>query len=310
MEPATTGSPTSAPTPSQFVDSTSLKSYAQATAALTVVINVILYFYNVSNGKVMPDKLLLPIAIGLSILYILSFFKRDRSITLAQYCWVTALNSIMLFTSITGANGILNSARNSFNTNNQPSLQTASFYDFFVHVLFPTHSWFSTNEIVLSPAKEEITFITNRLDTTQKFIDTLLAQKQSDALAIEHLHKKVDSLQTTYLTTLNSFSKVQVSWINLQDSLKRVNTTYKAPVEIAKLLPKIETDKHLLQQQQQQQQQLQQQQQQQQLQQIQQLQRRQQQIQQQQQQMQQIQERARNLQIRQQQQQQQMQQRQ
>lgn len=301
MESATTEAPASTSTPSQFVDSTSLKSYAQATAALTVVINVILYIYNVSNDKVMPDKLLLPIAIVLSILYILSFFKRDRSITLAQYCWVTALNSIMLFTSITGANGMLNSARNSFVTKKQDSLQTASLSDFFVHVFFPTHSWFSTNEIVLSPAKEEITSITNRLDTTQKFIDTLLAQKKSDAGTIEHLHKKVDSLQTTYLTTLNSFSKIQVTWLNLQDSLKRVNTTYKAPVEIAKLLPKIETDKNQLIEQQQQQKQQQQQQQLQQQVQIQQLQQRKQQIQQQQQQLQQIQVKARNLQIQQQQ---------
>ena len=91
--------------PQQFVDSASLKSYAQATTVLTVVVNLILYVYNaIRDGRIMPNKLLIPIAVILSVLYVLSFFKKDPSNTLAQYCWITSLNSIMLFTSISGVN--------------------------------------------------------------------------------------------------------------------------------------------------------------------------------------------------------------
>ena len=232
--------------PQQFVDSASLKSYAQATTVLTVVVNLILYVYNaIRDGRIMPNKLLIPIAVILSVLYVLSFFKKDPSNTLAQYCWITSLNSIMLFTSISGVNSMLYSARQSFETNNQTTVK-ASLGNFFVDLLFPKHSWFGGEKIVLTPGKEEIVSITNSLDTTKQFIDTLLAQKQNDLATINQLHEKVDSLQTNYIQTLNEFSRVQESVVKFQDSMSQVHVNYQPQIEVAHLAPKIETEKNIL----------------------------------------------------------------
>jgi hypothetical protein len=284
------------PIPPEFVDSSSLRSYAVATAALTVVLNLVLYVYNViADGKVMPNKLLLPIAIALSLFYILSFFKRDPGNTLAQYCWITGLNSIMLFTSISGANTMLDKARDAFVSQGQKQVSTASFGDFFVHLVFPTHGWFSTRQIILTPSKEEVTSITMSLDTTQRFIDTLLVQKKNDLATINQLHTKVDSLQTNFIATLDAFSKVKTHLVAFQDSLRDANINFYTPEITIRTIPKIEENKTALVQQQQVQKIVQQQQRQAQMQEIKKLELQQLQIGQQQQQIQQIQSKMVNL---------------
>ena len=247
MEQITLPAAVPAQTPQQFVDSASLKSYAQATTVLTVVVNLLLYVYNaVQDGRIMPNKLLIPIAVILSVLYVLSFFKKDPTNTVAQYCWITALNSIMLFTSISGVNSMLYSARQSFETSNQNTVKEASIGDFFINLVFPKHSWFGGQKIVITPAKEEIVSITNSLDTTKLFIDTLLAQKQNDLATINQLHQKVDSLQTNYIETLDEFYKAQQGMLKFQDSLSQIHLNYVPPKETTELTSKIENDKKIL----------------------------------------------------------------
>ena len=210
-----------------FVTLGSLKNYATATASLTLVINIILYVYSaIKNGQVMPGSLVIPLAIILSILYILSFFKRDKGITTAQYIWITALNGLMIFTSISGVNGMLDSARHAFSRSNQPagdSLQTASVGSFFKHIFLPTHGWFN----VTGMSDIERTYIINStittIDTTKEVINTLIEQKQTDLNTIDTLNKRLDSVRSEYINTLKQFTEVESTVSTLRSFVNETN---------------------------------------------------------------------------------------
>lgn len=272
-----------------FVTLSSLRNYATATASLTVVINVLLYFYaSLRSGKVMPLQLLIPLATILSLAYILSFFKRDKGLTPAQYVWITGLNSLMLFTSISGVNGMLDSARQTFAKANYSSpsaaiVQTASFGSFLKHILFPTHGWFNPSEMDERERKQVIQSAISTIDTTQKLIDTLIQQKQRDINTIDTLHKKLDSVRKKYIKTLDQFTQTESTVSQLTSLVNERNMQTNVRIQLTQLQTTIEINKVELVQQKQQQEQQQQNQVQQELEQkpVQQLQQQQQQLQQQ-----------------------------
>lgn len=273
-----------------FVSLSSLRNYATATASLTVVINVLLNIYaSFNSGKVMPLQLLIPLAIILSLAYILSFFKKDKGLTSAQYVWIAGLNSLMLFTSISGVNGMLDSARQSFAKANYspPSatiVQTASFGSFLKHILFPTHGWFNPSEMDERERKQVIQSAISTIDTTQKLIDTLIRQKQRDINTIDRLHKKLDSVRKQYIKILDQFTQTESTVAEIKSLIDEDKMQANVKTQLNQLQTTIEINKvELVQQQQQQQEQQQQNQVQQQVQQkpVQQLQQQQKQLQQQ-----------------------------
>lgn len=249
-----------------FVSSTTLKNYATATASLTVVINIILYCYTIFKHTIMPNTFLVPTAICLSILYILTFFKRENNSTYAQYAWVTCLNSLMLFTSISGTNGMLDTARKNFDNHNvnhntvqknyaDPNMQEASIGDFFKHILFPTHGWFNTAEAEKNDTKIIIQSAINNIDTTQKVIDTLISQKTKDLTTINELHEQLDSIRTNYITTLSLYKEAESNIASFKNLLDQQNIAHEAVPPSSAVSPAITANIIVLQQQQQQQEQ-------------------------------------------------------
>jgi hypothetical protein len=199
-----------------FVSLGSLKNYATATASLTLIINIILYAYSaIRSGQVMPVSLVIPMAIILSILYILSFFKRDKGLTSAQYIWITALNGLMLFTSISGVNGMLDSARQAFSKVNQgpagDTVRSASVGSFFKHIFLPTHGWFNVTEMSDMERTSVINSTITSIDTTKAVISNLIEQKQKDINTIDTLSRQLDSVRTQYIHTLTQFTQVEAT---------------------------------------------------------------------------------------------------
>lgn len=168
-----------------FVSSSSLKNYAVATGSLTLVINLSLYIYQVITSTKMPTWLLVIIALSLSIFYINSFFKREKGLTNSQHIWISFLNALMLFTSISGINGMLDSTHQQLDSKNPASPQSfispkhlpvakASIGDFLKHLIFPTHAWFNAAEAEQEGTKETIVSAINSIDNIQKLTDTLI----------------------------------------------------------------------------------------------------------------------------------------
>jgi hypothetical protein len=203
---------------SNFVSLSSLKSYATATASLTMVLNVIMYIYKQVQLKDMALGLVVPIAILLSTAYIISFFKKDKKATRAQHVWITALNAIMLFTSVSGVNGMLDSAQiSAAKANaNTPARSEQSVGDFFKHVFLPTHGWFNVTEMDDNERSQIIQQTINSIDSTQKVIDTLITQKQKDLNTIDTLHKSLDTVRTEYIKTLTKITEAQNTLQQLQ----------------------------------------------------------------------------------------------
>lgn len=179
----------------RFVTASSLRNYATATACLTVVINIILYAYSaMKGGKVMPITFVIPTGIILTTAYALSFFKREKGSAIGEYIWVTAMNSIMLFTSISGVNSMLDSARQSFLASNNPTstiqTQAASFGGFFKHLLFPTHGFFSESEKMQAIIDQSI----KSIETTNDLMDTLLVEKEKLTVELDSTKKRYDTI--------------------------------------------------------------------------------------------------------------------
>jgi hypothetical protein len=227
-----------------FVTSSSLKNYVVATGSLTLVINLSLYIYKVAKGTDMPLLLLIIIALALSIFYILSFFKREEGLSTPQHIWITLMNSLMLFTSISGVNGMLDSARTQFESQNAPPSHTyrlqdhvpideASIGSFFKHLIFPTHGWFNTAEATQNATKEIINSAITNIDVTQKLTDTLIRQKITDLDSIDSLHQAVTELGNHYLQAMESFHAAE-------KILKERNIPYKIDAGPLQVVPKFE----------------------------------------------------------------------
>src|SRR6516164_5944293 len=102
-----------------FVTSNSLKSFPIATVVLTIVLNLIMYFYNAFAGNNMRSSILILIALVFSIIYVGIFLDREEGSKLSKYLFVTLLNGITLFSSISGVNSILDSANNHMDLQNK-----------------------------------------------------------------------------------------------------------------------------------------------------------------------------------------------
>lgn len=207
-----------------FVDRKSLKNYASATAALTVVINIILYIYSIYKQQNMPNTVLLPIAIGLSVLYVLSFFAKEPETTAAQYSWITVLNATMLFTSISGTNGILEEMRKSYVDQNKAhnNIKNASIIDVVKHVIFPTHGWFTTTEVHNDLNKQVLHNTIAAIDTAQALITHLVQQKTADSIAIDTLTENVITLRSRYIQALETNIKSDSALYRLNLLLSQV----------------------------------------------------------------------------------------
>lgn len=245
-----------------FVDRRSLKNYATATATLTVVINIILYIYSIYKHQNMPNTILLPIAITISILYVLSFFTREAEATMAQYAWITLLNSIMLFTSISGANSMLEKARQSYideNNRADKNIQSASLVDVLKHIIFPTHGWFTTQEIHNDVSSQIIKNTLSTIDTARVLIQNLVERKTTDSIVIDTLSRKVNFLRSQYITALETNIKSDSIVETLKNILISIPEAQKnIKPELMQVQVNVQASKQQLQQQQQQQQQLQQ----------------------------------------------------
>jgi hypothetical protein len=248
--------------PDNFVSHDSLKNYTVATGSLTLVINTSLYIYKSITDREMPNGLLISIALSLSILYILSFFKRKKGLAMSKYLWMTFLNSIMLFTSISGVNGMLDTARQEIDTKNPSPLHTfngrghlsiaeASIGKFFKHLILPTHGWFNAAEAEQNKTKGIVLATLSSIETTQNLTDSLIKQKARDIKTIDTLYKTIDTLRVHYIKILDLFQKAESDMRALQSLLKVRTILQEVIDEVTQTAPGIETDRRLSIQQQQ-----------------------------------------------------------
>jgi hypothetical protein len=189
-----------------FVKSDSLKQYATATTLLTFVLNIAMYVYNAVAANNMPSSVLILLALTSSVIYVRIVFKREVGSTLSQYVLITLLNAIMLFTSISGVNSMLDSAYRQIDSQNQTKSETfyyqknlqptyASLSDFLKHIIFPTHSWFNPDVSNPDKTKKIITFVVANIDSTKKITDSIIQQKVFDINYIDSLNKTIDTLR-------------------------------------------------------------------------------------------------------------------
>src|SRR5258708_1254990 len=101
-----------------FVDSKSIRNFAGASSALTILLNVIMLVYAQIKPAGIPNAALAGLAVFLCLGYSLSFLKKDPASGVSEYVWLTALNSAILFSSLTGINGILKKAGETYASRN------------------------------------------------------------------------------------------------------------------------------------------------------------------------------------------------
>jgi len=238
-----------------FVSAASLKNYAVATGSLTLVINTSLYIYKIIRGTDMPNALLICIALVMSILYILSFFKREEGLSLPQHIWISFLNSLMLFTSISGINGMLDSARQQYDARKPVAVypfkqgsylgvQQASMGDFFKYLIFPTHGWFNSTERQRRTTEAIISSAMNTISTTRQLADTLINEKMKDRRAIDTLRQKIDTLLSNYNATLALVQQADSSVRTAESLAKTKNTIHSLAIEVNGMEPQIRIKVH------------------------------------------------------------------
>ena len=230
-----------------FVDRKSIKNLATASAALTMLLNVIMLVYAQMKPSGMSNGVLAGLAVFLCVAYSLSFLKKDASSGVSEYVWLTALNSALLFSSLTGINSTLKKVGEPSNTPDTTQITSsgkaapvksaavfgtkpieASFgFGDLKNIIIPKQAWFN-------PATENTLAVRKlRKDATQLSSKALLTINQTDTVlnkviaAQKTTHQKTDSLSTAlhdlrdkYIQALAQISNYQANIVSLNEKLQ------------------------------------------------------------------------------------------
>jgi hypothetical protein len=238
---------TQSKTATTFVDRKTIGSFAGASASLTVLMNVTMILYSQFKNTPMPNSVLGGLGIVLCLGYSLSFLKKGPAINITEYIWLTALNSAILFSSLTGLNNILKKAGDQYTNQNIQTTQTkgksnsiTSVKQFkgnilessfaigdLKNIIFPKQTWVSpprqADSFEVKKAKIQAKQITGQAliavtKTNIAFSKAIVTQKSSDKKG-DSLSTALNELRTQYIKNLSQLGSYESTISGLNEKL-------------------------------------------------------------------------------------------
>jgi len=255
-----------------FADPKSIRNFAGASSALTILLNVIMLIYAQLQPAGMPNPALAGLAVFLCLAYSLSFLKKDPASGIPEYIWLTALNSALLFSSLTGINSILKKAGEAYTSQNtaqaSPQANTvpketalryygktteASFgLGDLKNIIIPKQAWFNPAPVTTIGA-QKIKVQANQLTTkaletvaqTEVSINKVIAAQKVSNQNTDSLSTALHNLRDQYIQTLAQLSSYQATIADLNQKLKACSGSVPAPTNLSNLQKEMESSKLL-----------------------------------------------------------------
>jgi len=253
-----------------FVDHRSIRNFATASAALTVLLNVIMLVYGQIEPTAMPNAVLAGLALFLCVAYSLSFLKRDPASGISEYVWLTALNSAILFSSLTGINNMLKNASEPKTDQNiaqiipsknmdpkkegyvlrQKTIEASFGVADLKNIIIPKQAWFNpapvtTKEaqIIKDQAKVLTTQALQTVTQTETAINKVVVTQSVSNQKTDSLSTALQDLRSQCIKTYSQVSSYQATITDLNEKLKACTGSKATPSNVTNLQKAIETSK-------------------------------------------------------------------
>jgi|GEM_PF-6951779 len=202
-----------------FFNRKTTSDFGKAVASLTVMLNLVLVLLSnfIENG--ISNKWMVAIILLLSCFYVFVFIKKAKEESTGQYAFASLVNVALLFTSLTGANKVLDNIKPAMKEEASANTQ-ASVGSVLYNLVFPVQSVFSE--------KREALEILNAAESNLDIASNIIGEISTTNLQSMSLYTSAVDTVKSYINALEKkYDFVEDKYNNIVNVSKRIINTAK-----------------------------------------------------------------------------------